>query len=396
MMLRTTTWPGVPLALAAALLFGASTPFAKILLGTIEPWMMAGLLYLGAGLGLAVVHALRAPLRLPTSEAPLRRTEVPWLAAVALAGGVIGPLLLMFGLARTAASSASLLLNLEGLATMGIAWLVFRENVDRRLLLGAFAILAGAALLSWGGGVEFNLGALLIVGACLAWGIDNNLTRKLSSADPVQIAMVKGLVAGAVNLALALSQGVPLPSFGTTLTVGVVGFLGYGVSLAFFVLALRHLGTARTGAYFSLAPFIGAVLAIALLGDPITAPLLAAGALMAIGLYLHLAERHEHKHVHDALTHEHRHVHDEHHQHKHGGDDPSGEPHTHWHRHAPLVHRHPHYPDLHHRHSPPISSSDSWRKLSLLLTRESHDGKAPIWCGGRMEPCLIPSWDLSR
>jgi drug/metabolite transporter (DMT)-like permease len=235
---------------------------------------------------------------------------------------------------------------------MGIAWVVFRENVDRRLLLGAFAILAGAGLLSWQeAGMTLDVGALLIVGACLAWGIDNNLTRKLSSADPVQIAMTKGLVAGTVNLLLALVQGATLPDPSTMLAAGVVGFLGYGVSLALFVLGLRHLGTARTGAYFSLAPFIGAVLAVTLLGEPLSVRLLIAGSLMGLGLWLHLTERHEHEHAHDAMEHEHRHTHDAHHQHEHGPDDPLGEPHAHWHRHAPLVHRHPHYPDLHHRHS---------------------------------------------
>jgi drug/metabolite transporter (DMT)-like permease len=349
---RAHLWPGVPLALLSAALFGASTPLAKLLLGTVDPWLLAGLLYLGAGLGLAVVHLSRHAFRLPAAEASMRRADVPWLAAVVVAGGIVGPLLLMFGLARTSAASGSLLLNLEGLATIGIAWVVFRENVDRQLLLGAFAILAGAVLLSWEGqGVAFDLGALLIAGACLAWGIDNNLTRKLSAADPVQIAMLKGLVAGTVNLALAMSRGAALPEAGTVLAAGVVGFLGYGVSLALFVLALRHLGTARTGAYFSLAPFVGAVLAIALIGEPLSARLLIAGALMAIGLWLHLAELHEHEHSHEALAHEHRHTHDEHHQHAHGPGDPPREPHSHWHRHAPLIHKHPHYPDLHHRHA---------------------------------------------
>jgi drug/metabolite transporter (DMT)-like permease len=256
----------------------------------------------------------------------------------------------MLGLARTEAASASLLLNLEGLATMGIAWVVFRENVDRRLLLGAFAILAGAMVLSWESQAAFSRGALLIAGACLAWGIDNNLTRKLSSADPVQIAMVKGLTAGAVNLVLSLGQGAMVPDVGTILAAGVVGFLGYGVSLVLFVLGLRYLGTARTAAYFSLAPFIGAILAVILLGEPLSVRLLLAGALMGVGLWLHLVERHEHEHEHEALEHEHKHSHEDHHRHAHGPDDPSGEPHTHWHRHTPLIHKHPHYPDLHHRH----------------------------------------------
>jgi drug/metabolite transporter (DMT)-like permease len=256
----------------------------------------------------------------------------------------------MLGLVRTEAATASLLLNLEGLATMGIAWVVFRENVDHRLLLGAFAILAGAMLLAWGEQANFQWTSLLIVGACLCWGIDNNLTRKLSSADPVQITMLKGLVAGTVNLTLALWQGNAFPSAGLTAAAGIVGFFGYGVSLALFVLGLRHLGTARTGAYFSLAPFIGALLSLGLLHEPLTFRLVAAGMLMAMGLWLHLTERHEHEHRHEAMEHEHRHVHDEHHQHAHSTGDPMGEPHSHRHRHRPVVHRHPHYPDLHHRH----------------------------------------------
>jgi len=271
------------------------------------------------------------------------------LAAVLLFGGCAGPLLLMLGLSRTSASSGSLLLNLEGLATMLIAWLVFRENVDRRLMLGAFAILAGAAVLSWSGdGVRLDIGAALVAAACLAWGIDNNLTRKLSAADPVVIAAIKGLAAGAVNVALALALGAAWPSPGIVGAAAVVGLLGVGVSLVLFMLALRHLGAARTGAYFSLAPFIGVLIAIAVLGEPVTAQIVAAGLLMAAGLWLHLTERHEHEHVHEAVEHEHAHVHDAHHQHHHDG--PVTEPHSHRHRHEPLRHTHPHYPDLHHQH----------------------------------------------
>ncbi|MBN9317020.1 MAG: DMT family transporter [Devosia sp.] len=346
---KSHLWPGVPLALGSAVLFGASAPLSKLLLGAVNPWMLAGILYLGAGVGLSFFHVLRRAVGLPIVEAPLARQDFPWLAAVVLFGGVIGPLLLMFGLSLTSASTGSLLLNLEGLATMAIAWLVFRENVDRRLLLGALAILSGAVLLTWSGqSVRFDAGAVLIAGACLAWGIDNNLTRKLSSADPVQIAMIKGLVAGAVNLGLALATGAIVPSAGFLLAGGVVGFFGIGVSLVMFMLGLRHLGTARTGAYFSLAPFIGAALALVLLGEPVTPSLLGAAALMAFGLWMHLTERHDHDHAHDVLEHAHRHVHDEHHQHQHDG--PVTEPHSHWHRHEPLRHTHPHYPDLHHRH----------------------------------------------
>jgi drug/metabolite transporter (DMT)-like permease len=342
-------WPGVPLALGSAVLFGASAPCAKLLLGAVSPQLLAGLLYLGAALGLIVLRGARAALGVSAPDAPLRRHDAPWLAAVVFFGGLAGPLLLMLGLARTSAASGSLLLNLEGLATMLIAWVVFRENVDRRLMVGAFAILAGAALLSWSGeGVRLDAGAAFIAAACLAWGIDNNLTRKLSSADPVATATIKGLAAGGVNVLLALLLGASWPPLAVLAGSAVVGFLGIGVSLVLFMLALRHLGAARTGAYFSLAPFIGAVIAVALLGEPASARLVAAGLLMGIGLWLHLAERHEHEHVHEALEHEHVHIHDEHHQHEHDG--PVTEPHSHRHRHKMLRHSHPHYPDLHHKH----------------------------------------------
>jgi len=342
-------WPGVPLALASAVLFGAAAPLSKLLLGSVDPWLLAGILYLGAGGGLAAASLGRTLIGLESPEAPLRRSDLPWLAAVVLFGGMLGPLFLLLGLSETTAASGSLLLNLEGLATMAIAWIVFRENVDRRLIVGAGAILAGAVLLSWSGdGINPDTGSLFIAAACLSWGIDNNLTRKLSSADPVQIAMIKGLVAGSTNLVLALSLGALLPGGGLIAAGAVVGFFGIGVSLVMFMLGLRHLGTARTGAYFSLAPFIGAVLALAISKDPVTWQLLAAGALMGLGLWLHLSERHDHVHNHEALGHEHAHIHDQHHQHHHDG--PVTAPHSHWHRHEPMRHKHSHYPDIHHRH----------------------------------------------
>jgi len=342
-------WPGVPLALSSAALFGAVSPLSKLILDSVSPLMLAGLLYLGAGLGLALYWLYRRSTGGDHTEASLQRADIPWLAAAIAMGGIVGPVLLMFGLALTTASSAALLLNVEGLATMAIAWLVFHENVDRRLLLGAGAILAGAIVLSWAGqGIAVNSGAMLVVGACVAWGIDNNMTRKISAADPVTIAMLKGLVAGTVNIGLAVVSGAVFPHAASLGAAAVVGFVGVGVSLVMFIVALRHLGTARTGAYYSLAPFIGAVLAIVLVGEPLTLRLLMAGALMAVGLYLHLAERHAHEHDHEALEHEHSHVHDEHHQHIHDG--PVTEPHSHWHRHEPMRHSHVHYPDLHHQH----------------------------------------------
>jgi drug/metabolite transporter (DMT)-like permease len=265
---------------------------------------------------------------------------------------MIGPVLLMFGLSRTPASGASLLLNLESVFTVLLAWFVFKENFDRRIAFGMFLIAAGAFALSWTGRPRLDApwGALAITGACLAWAADNNLTRRVSAADPVEIAMWKGLGAGAVNTGLGLSLGAHFPPAGRLAAVAAIGFLGYGVSLVLFILALRHLGAARTGAYFSLAPFLGATLAVVWLHDPFTAGFAIAALLMGAGVWLHLTERHEHEHTHAAIEHEHLHEHDAHHRHEHGPNDSTVEPHSHWHRHQPLTHAHPHYPDLHHRH----------------------------------------------
>jgi drug/metabolite transporter (DMT)-like permease len=253
----------------------------------------------------------------------------------------------MWGLSRMPASGVSLMLNLEGVFTALIAWFVFHENFDRRIVIGMTLILAGAALLSWSGEARVGavLPALAVAAACLGWAVDNNLTRKVSLADATYIAMVKGLVSGGVNTAIALMLGAALPSAPILIGAAAVGFLSYGVSLALFVVALRHVGAARTGAYFSAAPFAGALLAIPLLHEPISARLVAAALLMGWGVWLHLTERHHHEHMHEAIEHEHEHVHDEHHQHAghHAGS------HTHWHRHEPMTHSHPHFPDEHHR-----------------------------------------------
>jgi drug/metabolite transporter (DMT)-like permease len=339
---------GILYALLSAALFGVSAPLAKLLLGEVSPWLLAGLLYLGSGIGLGLVRLVRR-----SNEPGLSRRDLPWFGAAVLAGGVIGPVLLIFGLAQSGAAQASLLLNLESVLTLGIAWVVFKENVDQRLLIGAAAIVAGALVLSWpkdAAVIGFGWGPLLIAGACLAWAIDNNFTRKVSAADPMQIAMVKGLAAGIVNVGIAFGLGAKLPGIAALAGAGLLGFFSYGVSLTLFVLALRHLGTARTGAYYALAPFIGAGVAILFLGEPISLAFIAGGVLMAIGLWLHLTEQHLHEHEHEPMEHEHVHVHDAHHQHAHApGTAP--EPHVHKHRHARLIHRHPHYPDLHHRHS---------------------------------------------
>jgi len=345
---KPRTPAGVGVAIVAAVLFGLSTPFAKLLLGNVTPLLLAGLLYLGSGIGLTVLFISR---RTP-DEASLKRADMPWLAGAVLFGGIIGPVLLLIGLKHTPASTASLLLNLEGVFTALLAWFAFHENFDRRIALGMALIVAGGLVLSWHGaaGLSLPVGSLAIAGACLCWGIDNNLTQKVSAGNPYQIAAIKGMVAGCVNLGLAFLFGAKLPSWHVAGGGLLVGFIGYGLSLACFVLALRHIGTARTGAYFSLAPFVGAAVSLLLLHEPVGPLFFVAALLMGTGVWLHLTERHSHKHRHTRMVHSHRHVHDEHHQHEHApGIDPT-EPHTHEHVHEPLTHSHPHYPDLHHRH----------------------------------------------
>lgn len=336
-------------AFGAALLFGASTPLAKALLGAVDPWLMAGLLYAGAGIGLLAFRLIEGGGRL---RLDIARADRPWLLGAIVFGGGVGPVLLMLGLALTDAATSSLLLTLEGVFTALIAWVVFREHVHARLVWGMGAIALGAAALAWNGAptLAAGLGPLLIAGACLAWGIDNNLTRKVALNDATVIAMLKGLFAGAANLVLAALAGVHWPPAAPAVGSMIVGFAGYGVSLVLFVLALRELGAGRTGAYFSTAPFMGAVLAITVFHAALTPILLVAAVLMGVGVWLHLTETHDHEHLHDPLTHEHDHVHDAHHQHEHGPDDPLTEPHTHRHTHAALRHSHAHYPDAHHRH----------------------------------------------
>ncbi|MSP82645.1 MAG: DMT family transporter [Alphaproteobacteria bacterium] len=346
--------PGVPLALLSAGLFGATVPLAKLLLGQADPWLLAGIFYLGAGCGLAVVAAIG---RLGRADRPRREAAVAgrgwwWLAAAVFAGGIVGPVLLMVGLARTTASTSALLLNLEGVFTALIAWFAFRENVDRRIAAGMAAIVAGAIVLSWQDTpvLDTLVGPACVALACLAWALDNNLTRRVALSDPVQVAMLKGLVAGAINTAIALALGAAVPAGDVILAAATVGFLGYGVSLVLFVLALRHLGTARTGAYYAAAPFVGAALSIVVFGDSVGLGFGVAGALMALGVWLHVTEQHEHEHQHEPLAHSHRHAHDAHHRHRHGPGDPPGETHAHAHQHGALRHAHPHFPDAHHRH----------------------------------------------
>lgn len=336
-------------AILAAVLFGAATPFAKILLSEVQPVLLAGLLYLGSGLSLMLVYFTWDRTR--NVEPPLLHSDVYWLAGAVLCGGILAPALLMIGLSKLTASSASLLLNLEAVFTAVLAWFAFREHFSIRTVLGMSLIVAGGMILSWPkAGFLLPLGSVAVVGACLCWGIDNNLTQKVSAGNPVFIAAIKGIVAGFVNLGIGIWLGSTLPSFPVLAGSVAVGFLGYGLSLVLFVLSLRHIGTARTGAYFSVAPFVGAVVSIVVLHEPFGATLLVVAMLMGTGIWLHLTEKHLHEHLHGLVTHCHSHSHGSHHRHEHEFLVDEVSRHTHRHVHDPSSHDHDHYPDIHHRH----------------------------------------------
>lgn len=339
---------GALLGLLAALSFGISAPLAKLLLAEVPAQLLAGLLYLGAGIGLTLYKIVRPATR----EAPLARGDVGPLLGVVALGGVAGPLLLLIGLGRVSGAAGALLLNLEAPLTILLAALLFGEHLGRRAALASLCILLGALVLRVGPGalVLDELGAGAIAAACLCWALDNNLTQRLALKDPFQVVRIKTLAAGTFNVALAVGLGATLPRASVVALALALGLVSYGVSVVLDAYALRLHGAAREAAYFATAPFVGAALSVPLLGESPGAAELAAMALMITGVVVLLRERHAHEHVHEPHAHEHLHVHDEHHQHEHAPGDPPGEPHAHMHRHARLVHDHPHVPDLHHRH----------------------------------------------
>lgn len=336
---------GIVRCLLAAVLFGASAPAASELAGSVPSLVLAGLLYVGAGL--AVVPSV---VRSPPSAVALRRDWRPALVAV-VAGGAIGPALLVAGLARAPAATASILLNMELAATVLLAATMFREHLGRRVLTGAALVTAAGVILTWEPGAELSIGALLIAGACLAWGLDNCVTAKIDQLSPEQVVMLKGFVAGLANLALglALAEGVADISAGQVVAGLAIGAAGYGASIVLWVKGARDLGAARGQVIFAAAPFIGAVIAWSVLGESVTAAQLIAVVIAATGVGVSLESGHDHKHAHDAMEHEHEHSHDDdHHDHRHD-EDVEGR-HTHIHQHRPRMHSHPHVPDLHHRH----------------------------------------------
>jgi drug/metabolite transporter (DMT)-like permease len=334
-------------ALIAALAFGLSAPLAKRLLDVVPPLFLAGILYLGAGVFLGLARLLWR--RCPADRALSARDR--WiLAGVVLAGGVLAPPLLLWGLERSAATTTALLLNLEVVFTVLLAGIVLREHLGARIVVASLVMAAGGALLGWTpGDPAVALGAAAVAGACLLWALDNNLTRLIAESDPLLIVEIKGLAAGTVNVLLALASGQSAPGPRTIALGLALGAVSYGTSLVLFILAMRQLGAARAGAYFATAPFFGAAGGLLLLGESPTVGLVGAAALMAVATGLLVHERHRHQHSHPIGTHVHAHVHDEHHQHAHEGWE-GPEPHSHPHPTGPVEHEHPHTPDIHHDH----------------------------------------------
>jgi len=344
----------VTFAVFAATLFGLSTPFAKLLVGNIPPVALAGLLYLGAFLGLGLYIVLRWIVsgQHITSSSALRKADLPWLAGAILSGGILAPISLMIGLTLISGFSASLLLNMEGVATAIIATMLFKESLGRRLVIAVLCVTAAGVLLSWdpSQGTWNIVGFMLLILAGFGWGLDNNLTRNICGRDPVQIALVKGGLAGSASLAIAIALGSNIAMDVRVVWALVLGALSYGASLVFFVMALQGLGASRTGIFFSLGPFVGAVVSILVLREWLGWIVLPALALMILGVLALVYERHSHEHGHEDSTHTHLHTHgDSSHDHCH--TESVREPHSHEHIHKAVVHDHVHWPDIHHRHT---------------------------------------------
>jgi drug/metabolite transporter (DMT)-like permease len=343
---------GALFGLAAAVLFGISPPFAKLLLPESGPVLTAGLLYLGAGLGLLLFEMTGRPFHLGVKEAPVRRADVGLLAGVILVGGMLGPFLMLYGLARLSGVLTSLLLNLEAPFTVLVAVLVFREHLVRLELAGVLAIVVAAGILAYRPGTIRGdiFGILAVMGACLCWAVDNNLSQRLSLRDPLVVTRIKTLGAGLGMLGLAALTSQQWPSVTIILATFLLGLVSYGISLLLDIRALRLLGAAREAGFFATAPFIGAVVAVPVLGERWDMQDASATALMIVGVALLLRGHHAHVHTHEEVEHDHIHRHEEHHDHLHDGEPVLHEPHAHLHRHLPLSHDHPHLSELHHRH----------------------------------------------
>jgi drug/metabolite transporter (DMT)-like permease len=340
-------------ALIAAFFFGLIAPGTKYFSQSIPPQSLAGILYFFAGLGLFLIILLRNEIRGAVKQIQIK--DQKWFLTAIIFGGILGPAFLTYGLINISGSTASLLLNLESVLTSLIAWFIFKEHFEKKIVFGMFFIIAGCLILSFrlqdGGGQDTITGFIFITLACLSWSIDNNVTRNISHLNPIFISSIKGLIAGSSNLFFGYLIGEKLNFNYNLLQAGLLGFLGIGISLVAFITSLSKIGTARTGALFSTAPFIGSILSLLILNEEVSTPFLIALTLMACGIWLHLSEDHSHNHTHLEIEHSHIHIHDLHHQHTHNSNDPKGEPHLHTHVHNQITHEHPHFPDSHHEHS---------------------------------------------
>ena len=345
---------GAAFGLSSAVLFGISPPFAKLLLPEADPLLIAGLLYFGAGLGL-VTFGLFSGMQPSTTEARIRRSDIWLLIGIILTGGILAPVCMLVGLQHLSGILGSLLLNLEAPFTLLLAILIFGEHLGPREILGSALVFAGAAVLAYeAGDIRIDwIGIMSLVVACLLWAVDNNLSQRLSLRDPVAITRIKTLAAGVCVLAIALATGHTLPRASILFPTLLLGMVSYGVSLVLDMRALRLLGAAREAGYFAIAPFIGAIVAVPVLGERWGSREFVAGGLMAVGLVMLLREHHTHGHAHQEIEHEHAHIHGDHHDHAHDTDHVQIEPHAHPHRHLPLVHDHPHVSEAHHRHEHP-------------------------------------------
>jgi drug/metabolite transporter (DMT)-like permease len=340
-------------ALLAATLFGASAPFSKMLLGNLPPLQLAGLLYLGCGIGLLLVKTIQVLLKKSGLEAHLQRTDLFWLLGAVCCGGILAPIALMFGLSHTPAATASVLLNFEAASTTLLAGFFFREHIGKWVIAAIVLLTLASIILSleFSGRFGFSSGALLVLLACFFWGIDNNVTRNISAKDPVIIVIVKGLCAGSFSFVLSILTGSHIPNLSHTAFALIVGAICYGASLLLFILALRDLGSARSSALFATAPFIGAVISFIVCKDVPTVQFIISVPLMIVGIFLLFRESHEHSHEHEYVEHDHFHDHtDAHHDHPHAGINDDADKHSHKHCHESVVHFHNHMPDIHHRH----------------------------------------------
>jgi drug/metabolite transporter (DMT)-like permease len=333
-------------ALLAALFFGASAPVSKLLLGDVPPVLMAAFLYLGSGTGISLIK-LYQRFSKNQKEAGIKRPDIGWLAGAIISGGILAPIILMISLKNTPASTASLLLNFEGVGTTLLALLFFHESISRRALMAIGAITLASIFLStnFGSNWGMSLGAFGVLLACILWGLDNNLTRNISGKDPLTIVAWKGLVAGTFSLILGLALGQQLPALITILSILMLGFIAYGMSTMLFIYSMRGLGAARTSALYGTAPLAGVILSIIIFHDPITFLFVIAAILMVAGALLLANEEHAHFHIHMPVVHEHLHSHDEFHTHS----EEEGT-HSHEHEHPRTEHEHGHMPDIHHRH----------------------------------------------